>query len=110
MDLTTPEQWTALLHQWERSGQTVKAFAERHGVNVSTFYAWRKRLAPSAPSTTLALVAPRFVELQATAAAPAARSRAPFELLLRNGRLLRIPVEFDEGALAKLLVVVEGGA
>ena len=37
-------QWRRLIERQQRSGQTVRAFCEKHGVNAWTFYSWRQEL------------------------------------------------------------------
>ena len=43
---------------------------------------------------------------------PPPQSRQPglLEVVSGNGRVVRVPVGFDEGTLSRLLVVVDGGA
>lgn len=43
---TTPkaEKWAALIEQQERSGLTVRRFAEENALNIHTFYYWRGKL------------------------------------------------------------------
>jgi transposase-like protein len=36
--------WQRLIERHERSGQSVRAFCEKHGVNAWTFYSWRQEL------------------------------------------------------------------
>ena len=40
----------AILHAWQASGQSAKAFAEAAGVRVWTLYAWRRKLMPESIS------------------------------------------------------------
>jgi transposase-like protein len=37
-------RWRRLIERQERSGQTVRAFCETHGLNAWTFYSWRQEL------------------------------------------------------------------
>ena len=68
----SPDEWRELIRQHASSGQSIKAFCERHGVVVSAFYYWRRRLADepgTVPSTALAVsfVAVEEVSLDADA-------------------------------------------
>ena len=47
------EQWRARLLAHARSGQAVTAWCRANKVNVSTFYAWRNRLAGTASEQRL---------------------------------------------------------
>ena len=38
-------QWQALIEQAERSGLSARAFCQGEGINLASFYQWRKRLA-----------------------------------------------------------------
>ena len=40
----TPEQWKAILEQWQSSGLSAPAFCKAHGLTYSNFCQWRKRL------------------------------------------------------------------
>ena len=101
----SPDEWRELIRQHASSGQSIKAFCERHGVVVSAFYYWRRRLADepgTVPSTALAV---SFVAVEEVSA-PA----SPLELVLRGGRCVRVVAGFDGPTLLRLIDVVEGGA
>lgn len=84
-----------VLAAWSASGLSRREFAEKHGLQEQRLYSWQRRLGqPEA--------APAGVQFREVAMpAPLADSR--FELVLRNGALLRIPSSFDPTALARLL-------
>jgi len=82
-----------------RSGKSVSAFAEEHGLDPQRVYLWRRRFGVSAEATTFqeVLVQPS--------------QRAPFEVTLSSGAVLRVPATFDADALWRLLgVMVRAGA
>ena len=115
--------WRRLLRQWQRSGQEVRAYCVEHGVSEPSFYAWRRTIqerdrqaerrsrprrrraggqvqgsgahAGSAPRR------PAFVPVTITAPAPA------LEVVLHDGRVLRIPAGFDATTLRQLLAVLD---
>jgi len=104
--------WAEWVRQAEASGLSIPAFAAKHRVSKSALYYWRRRFArampaeaTSAPPTSSTALA--FVRLEASLAAISA---VPIEVLLRNGRVVRVPVGFDDGALTRVLDVAEGGA
>ena len=40
----SPEQWQALIDQWQHSGLSVPVFCKQHGLGNASFYKWRQRL------------------------------------------------------------------
>lgn len=53
--------WRPLIGAFERSGETRCAFCARHGLSVSTFDAWRKRLGVVGEGSEALPVPPRFL-------------------------------------------------
>ena len=41
----TPEQWQALIDQWQSSGQSAARFCDAQAISYASFCSWRKRLA-----------------------------------------------------------------
>lgn len=91
-------EWRARLESWDASGLTLRAFALREGLNAHTAWRWKKRL------RGVAAPAPSFA---AVVVEHAAGTRgAPFELVTASGMSLRIPADFDEAALARLVALL----
>ena len=111
MTTTAPlgsDRWRDLVDEFERGGLSAKEFTGKKGLTVSALSYWRRRLAGEARTATQSALAVSFVEVhQEPAPAPAG---AAFSIGLRNGRTVSVPTGFDEQALHRLLVVVEGGA
>lgn len=40
----TPDEARAIFDEWHRSGESIAAFARRHGVSATRLYWWRRRL------------------------------------------------------------------
>ena len=100
-----------------RSGQSVAAFCRERGLCAPHFFAWKKRLREAA--------GPKFVEVKLVPAGwgqggAAREPRAPsvlrpagdsrVEVLLKNGRSLRVGPGFDAELVRALVAVVESAA
>jgi hypothetical protein len=97
----TAQQWQSLFERQRVSGGSVQAFCRRHGVAVSTFFAWRRRLQQQADATAT------FVELTADAPADDGGGSAgsAIELVLPGAVTVRVRAVFDAAVLQQ---VVEG--
>ena len=93
------QQWRRWIALWQSSGLTVAAFCARHGLAPASFYAWRRTL-PARAAQKVSLVP---VQVVADAAPPASR---PLEVVLADGRLVRVPSGFDPAALRQVLAVL----
>ena len=96
--------WRGLLRQWRRSGLTPREFCDQQGISQPSFYAWRREIAlRDHQATTIPQPAtPTFVKL---ALDPAALSA--IEIVLGDGRLLRVRPGFDTALLRQLLHLLE---
>lgn len=72
---------------------TITRFCDHHGLAVSTFFAWRRKLRE--PEASM------FVEL--THEAASASVDAPIELLLPGGVLVRVHAGFDAALLRQVV-------
>jgi transposase-like protein len=105
-------EWAERVRQAEASGLSIPAFAAKHRLSKSALYNWRRRLATQAAgsaeasSSPSALTALAFVRLEPVSHQPVAE---PIEVLLRNGRVVRVPLAFGDDALARVLDVAERG-
>jgi Transposase len=97
----TEEDARAVITALARSGQPVSVFAEEHGLDPQRVYLWRRRLGEAEPTT--------FQEIVVRSSSSPADGHghgAPFEVALASGVVVRVPVSFDETALARLLDVL----
>jgi hypothetical protein len=100
------QQWRQLLERWQHSGLSVRVVCRRHRLSEPTFCAWRRTLAQR-PSPGAAADKPlNFVPLDVRDDTPPPPGPA-LELVLDDGRLLRIPQGFDPAALRPLLALLE---
>jgi hypothetical protein len=93
-----------LVSEQERSGQTVAAFCRERKLCAPHFFCWKKRLRASAPA--------KFLEVKLAAAIPAARAvgDSRVEVILKNGRCLRVGPGFDRELVRTLAAVLESVA
>lgn len=123
--------WAKRVERWRQGGLTAEEYAGEIGVNPRTLAYWKWRLGPGArrevakkatvevvrartgPNASRALSRPRaatqsmalsFIEVPREHAAHAGDF---FEVVLVSGLRVRVPPSFDDGALARLLDVVE---
>ena len=95
-------QWRRRIDQWRTSGLSVRAFCARHGLATASFYNWRRVLQRRAPAEQ-----PAFVPVQVVADAVPTRTNA-LEVVLTDGRTVRVAPGFDAATLRQLLAVLEG--
>jgi transposase-like protein len=107
----TRRRWTAedakqALAALDRSGLDLRAFAVREGLDPQRLWRWRRQLAETAAPVFEEVVCPDAPSAHpAEAPAPALRER--FEIVLKSGRVVRVPVSFDASALLQLLTIVD---
>ena len=96
----SPEEIAELLGEYQRSDLTQQAFADSKGVSLSSLSLWLRKARElgiaregGAPSDNSRLVPVRI----------RSAAGAGFELLVADGRTLRIPADFDEEALRRVL-------
>jgi len=98
-----------------RPGVTVASVSRRHGVCASLLYRWRRALRGEAAKERRArprllpvrLVAPEAAVARPEAEAVAGIASAPIEVVLRNGRVLRVMTTTDAAVVARLAAVLE---
>lgn len=111
--------WRGLLRQWRGSGMSVRDFCAEQEVSEPSFYAWRRTLAerdqqaagkarPAERRTgdnDGTAQRPVFVPLRVVATA--ADHPGLIEVVLKDGRVLRVPANFDPATLRQLLTILE---
>jgi hypothetical protein len=120
-------QWQEVMRQQAESGQSVRGYCRQAGIKESAFYWWRRELARHCqPGNNLRRLA-GVVRRQATQRPPAEKSLGTaggflplwvvaerhreescgVEILLSEGRRLRIPPGFDRQTLLDVLGLLE---
>ena len=100
------QRWRDLIACWQRSGLSVRAFCLRPRLAGPSFYAWRRPLRQRDGRGQPAPAPVTFVPVQIRHDNPA--RPAALELVLTDGRCLRIPPGFDPVQLRALLRALEG--
>ena len=94
-------QWRRWIGEWQTSGLSVRAFCQRRGLTVASFYAWRRALQRRAAEKAT------FVPVQVLPDAVQTQTSA-LEVVLADGRAVRVAPGFDAATLRQLLAVLEG--
>lgn len=100
-------RWTAalaleVLDALGQSGLGLREFAELEGISAQRLARWQQRLGADSDS------APSFVELTPRGRDEHGDDRGcVFEIVLGSGRLVRVPSDFDDATLRRLIVVLE---
>ncbi len=123
-------KWQRLISEQARSGQSGAGFCRERGLCRSHFYWWKKRLRAAGPDG-LRPPLTKFVEVKLTPAVPERVGAGPasraevlarpaadpplagdgrVEVVLRNGRSLRVGPGFDAAHVQALAAVLESEA
>ena len=105
VDLGRQSYWRQVLARWRRSGLSVRVFCRAEGVNEPQFYWWRRKLSEGKPKEPSPAFVPVHV-LPEPAGEPATRG---IEVVLANGRCLRVAPGFDPHTLVTLVDLLEAG-
>ena len=95
------QQWRRRVGEWQASGLSVRAFCQQRGLTVASFYAWRRVLERRAAEQVV------FAPVQVVADAPPTQTGA-LEVVLADGRVVRVAPGFDAATLRQVLAVLEG--
>ncbi len=85
------QQWRQKIESQQASGHSARRWCLDQGVNLISFYSWRRRLSESTPAAG-------FVELLTEAAAPSAGVTLQWQ-----GASLHLAKDFDEATLLRAL-------
>jgi len=106
----------AVITKLNESGLTVAAFIREHRLPEKRVRWWKSRLGPACAQPTSL---PEFVSLQVVETkdllrrvaplprAPTAQGTPSLEVVVNNGRMVRVPVGFDPGTLSQIVEVLE---
>lgn len=104
------QRWLDIIRRWRQSRLSVREFCGRRRLSEPTFYAWRRVLRQrglidedSVDAVPVATT-PAFVQVAVDAGALALPA---IDLVLAQGRLLRVRAGFDPDLLRQLLRLLE---
>ena len=92
-----------VLERWASSGKSLAEFARGEGLQVQRLARWRARLDVR---PVPALVPVRVIGTDLPQRPGAHEAVDPIEILLPSGACVRVPADFDPGALHRVLVVL----
>jgi transposase len=95
--------WRTVLARWRRSGLSVRAFCRAEGVSEPSFYGWRRKL-DQADHTK-----PAFLPVHVVTEAAKEPVPRGIDIILANGRCLRVRPGFDPHTLVTLVDLLEAG-
>src|SRR5438874_13801611 len=96
--------WARRVARWTKSGLTSEEFASREGVKARTLSWWRWHLGRQAPTSAIARREPSFVEIEPVMVEAVSER---IEVALVNGRVVRVPMNFRDDALVRVLAAAE---
>ena len=94
--------WRQVIARWKRSGLSVRAFCGAEGLNPMTFYWWRRELERRDQPQ------PAFLPVRVLAETTGP-STVGIEVVLANGRSVRVSAGFDSRTLAQVVELLEQG-
>jgi transposase len=92
-----------VLARWRRSGLSVRAFCRAEGVSEPSFYGWRRKLDQADHKK------PAFLPVKVVSEETKEPATRGIEIVLANGRCLRVGPGFDPQTLVKLVDLFEAG-
>lgn len=105
-------KWRPILDQWRHSGLTAAAFCRQRGIPASALLHWKKQILlrdqrrqAERAASEASRNALKFLPVQVLE--PAAAETGSLEIVLRNGRVLRIGGDFEPVILRKLVATLE---
>lgn len=101
-------EWSKLVKQWRSSGCTARAFAQEHGLTLSTLKWWSRQFPKEVvrgegKSGLASRPVPTFAQVRVV---NAAASSGVIEVVARNGLVVRLGSVVDSEALVRVLAAV----
>jgi hypothetical protein len=104
-DRTKEATWRHHITSRRASGQTVRAYCERHGLSEPNFYRWQRVLAERpGPSAVGHRTPPLFAAVEI----PSGSGDPRLVVVLAGGRRIGVAPGFDPATLEQVVAVLEG--
>ena len=91
--------WRGVLTEWEKSGQSVRAFCSHRRLQEASFYGWRRTLRERDLQRSATPRRPTLVPLRVL-------PDAVLEVVLPMGLIVRVPVGAEASAVATLVAAL----
>ncbi len=108
-------EWSGLLEQWSRSGESAERFSARLGISALTLMRWRKQTqgeasssAPVVSAAPTALESTRSLFTPVQVVRPARSEVGLVEVVTRSGCVVRVHGAVNEETLASVFAAVGG--
>jgi transposase-like protein len=98
------ERWTRIVREWRKSGLSVRAFCQKHGVPEYGLYAWRRRFR-NEKGTDRRDGKAAFVPVRVV---PQGTSSTGLEISFPSGHVLRAGPQVDTETLARAVALLDG--
>jgi transposase len=93
--------WRMILTRWRRSSLTVREFCRAESISEPSFYAWRRKLEQVEQKR------PTFLPVRVVAQEADEPAPSGIEIVLANGRCLRVAAGFDPHTLVQVVDLLE---
>lgn len=105
----TRSEWVEEVGRWRRSGQSAAEYAAQHGLHPGTLVVWGGKIGKEATVSTAR--ATRFLPVRVSSGAreTSTAERGEIEVVLVNGRCVRVRGEVPCEVVARMLDAAEGG-
>lgn len=108
-------EWIEEVRRWRESEQSATEYARDNGIHAGTLAGWASKVRDSMVAKPVAgqrpsMFVPVHVAPAASTPATAGGDCGQVEVVLRNGRRVRISGAFDGEAVARLLIIAESAA
>jgi hypothetical protein len=104
-------EWVSEVRRWRQSGQSGPEYAQAHDLDAGTLAWWASRLRTeiAARPRRKSKSEPAFLAVRVRQS-PVRPTEGTFEVVLANGRCVRVSGDFDAERVSRLLAAVEGGS
>ena len=115
-DLVKERLWREHVSAWHSSGVGIRSYCQEHGLSASLFHWWRGELKRRDTETGMiregggkTRARGSVAEVRLMGEAPEREAGASLEVVLGNGRSIRVWDGFNAGTLAQLVSALECG-